>query len=243
MKFNLLLQILLIFNVNIVIADALPFKNKGQIEVEYENIDTLQLVKIGYIYENGNVKDTIYDCEGSHCFYYDSFGFLKITRYVPDSFKIIFHFKDKVLISPVLYENGNASFHKLKVSLNGIEDITPIFGTTYKNYFIAFFCTIFLELLMAFSYFTKKKIDFKNLQFIVLINCITHPILWLISANYIGFSAGNLFGEPLVFILEAFLIYSLFQPKISKGDSLYLSLLMNLISFFIGGILYFIFKN
>lgn len=234
---------LIALTVQFSFADALPFKSNEHIEVEYENIDTLQLVKIGCIYEDDSVNDTIYDCEGSKCFYYDGFRFLKMTRFVPNSFKIIFHFKDRVLVSPVLYDNGNTSFHKLKVRQNGVENITPIFGTSLRNYFLAFFSTLFIELLMAFSYFKKNKMDLSNVKYVVLINSISHPILWLISANYIGFSAGNLFGEPVVLVLEALLLLKLISPKISRTKAFYLSLLMNSMSFIIGGILYLIFRN
>ena len=152
--------------------------------------------------------------------------------------KIIFYFKNRILSSPILKQNGLNSYHHLQITDNEIKDITPIFKTSYLNYFGTLFITILIEITVALLYFEKHKISPSNLRYIIYFNLATHPILWIISANMTGFKNGNLFGEPLVFIFEALLIYKYIKPRLTIRKSFWLSLEMNLASLIIGNIFY-----
>lgn len=234
--------LLSIFNCFIVFADAIPFKSNEIIELNYSKSVINKFERIGIVYENYQTKqlDTFFDCEGSQCLIIDNENTIRLIRFVPDKFKVIIYFKDKLLVSPFLKENGNYSYHKLSISENEIEDITPIFGTSYKNYFTALIITLILELFIALIFFKLNTISYNNLIFIVVINLLTHPILWLISANIFGFYFGNTFGELFVFLAEAVLLYYFIKPIISKKNALKLSFQMNILSYIIGGLIYLI---
>ncbi len=159
-------------------------------------------------------------------------------RSVPESFQVIFYFKDKILMSPILKQNGLNSYHHLLITDNEIKDITPIFKTSYLNYFGALAMTIIIEVAVSLMYFEKHKISPSNLKYIIYFNLATHPILWIISANMTGFAIGNLIGEPIVFILEALLINKFINPRLTIRKSFWLSFQMNLASLIIGNLFY-----
>jgi hypothetical protein len=233
----------LIFSYTTIFADATPFKGEERIDIIYKTSNKLQLDSCSIIYKayKTNELDTL---SNSNCYYCirisDDMNTVRIVRIHPKEFKIIFYYENKVLISPILNQNGLNSYHQLLITNTGIENITPIFKTTYKKYLIALFITILLELTVAFIYFWRNQMRFSNLQYIVYMNLLTHPILWIIAANLTGFTIGNLLGEPMVLIIEAFFLYKLIKPQLTIKKSLWLSFQMNFISFILGGLIYFI---
>jgi len=235
------LLLLLILNYGRCFADAMPFKDKAQIDFSYKTSSPIQFDSCGIIYSNNytNQLDTFFRCDGAECIFADK-NSIHLIRLVPDKFRVVFYFGNKVLISPTLNENGLKSYHRLLITDTEVEDITPIFKTTYANYFIALSSTIALELLIAFSYFRRHKIPLTNLTYIIFVNLFTHPVLWILSANLTGFMAGNLIGEPIVMIIEARLLSGFIKPTLSVGKSTWLSIQMNLISFIVGGFIYII---
>lgn len=237
-----LLLFILVLNHDKVFADATPFKDNEQIELVYKTSNKLILDSCGVIYRNfqTNQPDTFFNCNGAECIYVLDAKNIRLIRFIPDTSKIILCFKGKTLISPALKRNGPNSYHKLLITDTEIKDITPIFKTPYLNYFIALLTTILLELLIAFIYFWRHKIPFKNLKYVIYVNLLTHPILWLISANFTGFALGNLIGEPVVVLIEGLLLYKLINSSLTIGKSIWLSFLMNVVSFIFGGLIYFV---
>lgn len=237
-----LLLFILIFNYDRAFADATPFKDKEQIVLKYKTSKTLQFDSCGIIYRNyqTNHLDTFFHCDGAECVVVTDKNNIRLIRPIPDTFKVVFYYGDKVLTSPPLEHNGLSSYHQLLITDVEVKDITPIFKTSYLNYFIALLTTILLELLIAFIYFWRRKIPFKNLAYIIYVNLLTHPILWLISANFTGFTMGNLIGEPLVVIIEGLLLYKLINSNLTIRKSIWLSFQMNIVSFVLGGLIYFI---
>ena len=241
-KFSGLLLLLLIFNNSNAFADATPFKDYEQIDIKYKTSNKLQFDSCGIIYRNHqtNLLDTFFHCEGWNCIAVADMNDIRLIRYVPDTFKVIFYFKNKILTSPVLNQNGLNSYHRLLITDIEIKDITPIFKTSYSNYFIALLTTILLELLVGLAYFRRHKIQLSKLRYIVYINLLTHPVLWIISANVTGFAIGNLIGEPIVLIIEALFLFKVIKPKLTIGNSMWLSFQMNFVSFILGGFIYFL---
>ena len=227
----------LIFNNYKAFADATPFKNVCHIDIAYRTSKTFD--SCGIIYRNIETQslDTFFNCKGYECVYVPDVNHIRLIRFVPDSFKVLFYFKDKILTSPMLIKESN-SYHRLLISDTDIKEITPIFKVPYLDYFIALTTTIILELLVVLVYFKRHKIDLSNLRFIIYCNLLTHPILWLISANIIGFSYGNLIGEPIVLIFEALYIRQFIRPNLTTRKSLWLSFQMNIVSFLLGGLVY-----
>ena len=241
-KFFLLLLFTLISNYGKAFADATPFKDNEQIDLSYRTSNKLHFDSCGIIYRNYQTSrlDTFFHCNGGECLAVADFNKIRIIRAIPDTFRVVFYFKGKVLTSPILNQNGLNSYHQLLITDTDVEDITPIFKTTYPNYFSALLTTIVLELFIALIYFKRHKIQLNKLRFIVYINLLTHPILWLVSANFTGFAIGNLIGEPLVIIFEGILLYKLIKPGLTIWKSIWLSFQMNAVSFILGGLIYFI---
>lgn len=242
-KFFGLLLLLSTLLCNKVFADAVPFKTHEQIDITYKTSDKLRFDSCGIIYwdEYTNSVDTFSGCNGYNCMKVTEKNKITLTRPIPDTFKVIFYLKDKVLTSPELHPNTGLNFYQqLQITDTDVKDITPIFKTSYQNYFIALSLTILLELLIVLIYFIRYEIPLYNLRYIIYVNLLTHPILWIISANLTGFTAGYLIGEPIVFIIEALVLSKFIIPKLTQNKSLWLSFQMNLTSFIVGGFLYYV---
>ncbi len=167
-----LLLFVLVFHGDKAFADATPFNDNERIDLSYETTNKQLFDSCGIIYRNyqTNTLDTFFHSDGGKCITVADINGIRLIRLVPDSFKIISYYKNKVLTSPVLHQNGLSSYHHLLVTDTAIKDITPVFGILYTNYFIALLTTIFLELIVAFVYFRRHKILLKNLTYIVYIN-------------------------------------------------------------------------
>jgi len=241
-KFLRLLPLFLVPGSYQAFADATPFKDNENIEITYKTSGIIRFDSCGIIYRNfeTNKNDTFFHCKGYECLVVINMNKIRVVRPIPDDFRVIFYFNNKILISPPLNQNGLNSYHHLLVTDAEIKDITPIFKTTYTNYLIALLVTIMLELLVAFIYFRRHKIQLINLRYIIYINLLTHPLLWIISANVTGFTIGNLIGEPIVLLIEAFMLYRFIIPKLTIKKSVWLSFQMNVASFILGGSIYFL---
>jgi len=99
------------------------------------------------------------------------------------------------------------------------------------NFFTAFFLTNFLEFFPF--YFLIKKPFKEKIFFLVLINSITLPLLWILLPLFFDYYLiAFIILEFVVFLAEAFLIK--FLLKLSLKNSLAVSALMNLLSAAIG---------
>ena len=223
-----------------IFADAMPFKTKAQIDISFANENILP-DSCGIICENlqTHVIDTFFNCQGITCISVNSHN-LRLTRVIPNNFRVIFCFKEKFLTSPLLSNNDFSSYHHLLISEKDVEDITPIFKTSYSNYVALLLITILLELVVAFFFFRRYKIPMVSLKYVVYGNLITHPLLWIVAANFSGFMLGMLIGEPLVFIVEALFLKMFLKHKLKTKDLYWLSFLMNAVSFFLGSLVYFL---
>lgn len=234
--------LLMAMPVSKTLADATPFKLTEKIYLSYQTSRKLTFDSCGIIYWESEIKryDTFFHCHGhQHCVVSEDENYIKLTRGVPDSFRVLLFYKEKVLVSPLLKESGLNSCHKLLVTDTAVKDITPLFGVTYAKYLLALGITIFLELLVAFLFFLRDR-AFSKLRYIVYVNLLTHPLLWLVCTKLTGFFTGSIYGEPVVIVLEALLLKGFAIKEKSFLKLLGLSAIMNLVSFFIGGSLYFI---
>ncbi|MBC7426365.1 MAG: hypothetical protein H7321_07500 [Bacteroidia bacterium] len=131
--------------------------------------------------------------------------------------------------------NYNITFEnsKLKVS----ETLTSAYFI-WIRFVISLIITLIIEYLIAS--FVLRKLSFRNqvLKSVLVINCITLPILWLATCNISGeyFLITLIAGEILVFVTEA--IYYEYRHKENMNvKSCYgLSFYCNLSSFLIGSL-------
>jgi len=116
----------------------------------------------------------------------------------------------------------------------------------YANFISSFIITIIIELLIGLIYLLIKKTisDNNNLNnntpkivlfWILLINLITLPLLW-VTSNYININyyIFTLIAELVVIMLESIFIFIVMKKTIPHKELLLLSLVMNAASFFLG---------
>ena len=129
---------------------------------------------------------------------------------------------------------GNESFI-LKLENDKLIDISPFLHYSWGAYFGSLFLTLLIEVLLGLIFFYKYQGDKTLNSYLLtffLLNIATHFSLWVIySHEYIPL----LFLELLIVIIE--FIYWKIYLRVSYEKAFLISLLTNLISLTIGGIL------
>lgn len=227
----------------IAFADASPFYSNAKIDIEYSNPDTVSLLECCVIYKNSAGSEDTSCSQRGGSVYVAAFSRdrIKIIRSIPEEFRLILKYSNGVITTPEMTKNGMNSYHRIMITGNTAKDITPIFKTTYSNYSIALLATLILELIVAGIFFFFAKISMRYLFVIALLNLLTHPLLWLITSNFTGFGTALIILEALVTAIEGYVIYRFLKGKMSLFKSLLLSVIMNVVSFIIGGGIYLLF--
>jgi len=124
-----------------------------------------------------------------------------------------------------------------------LADIAPPTKTEMSSLFIgALITTLAFELLTAFIFFKIKEIPQKLLIYVAITNIISLPLFWLaMNALHASSILAVVLGEIAVVIFEALFVFILGRKHISLANSFLLSIIMNAVSVFFGGITYFIF--
>ena len=222
-----------------VYADATPFKNHLTIEIEFKNpSDTLNDFYVFFFNTRANQIDTISECNNGEYRLFRNKNKFTLSRLIPIDFKV----KDKVFVSQSLNKSGSISYIQLQISDKGITDITLPFGVPLKDYLLAFFITLILEILTGLIYFKRKKISSINIWIIALCNLITHPLLWCTCAK-IGWYRGLVPGELVVVIFEAIFIWLFLSKHLTLRQCFRLSAYVNIVSLLLGGFLYEVIKS
>jgi hypothetical protein len=101
--------------------------------------------------------------------------------------------------------------------------------------------TLVVELVTSFIYLHVKRLSKWVLLSVIVANIISVPLLWtfvlgvsLLSRDMIFLILAMLFGEAMVVIFEAIVVYLLNRKTIKKSDAVAMSLLNNLASFLTG---------
>ncbi len=146
----LLFSLVILFTAREAPADASPFRNSAKIEIEYAVPDTSSLRECCVIYNfTASGADTSCNCTGAVCISAFDREKIKIIRSVPERFKLVLRYSDRTVITPELEYNGMNTYHKLLITGNRAEVITPVVKTRYSNYGIALFATLIIELMVS----------------------------------------------------------------------------------------------
>jgi hypothetical protein len=236
----ILIAVVILVSCSCVYGDASPFYSSARIEIEYAIPDTASLLECCVIYLNSSGGyDTACKC-GSVCVSAFDRNRIKMIRMIPEKFRLILKYNDRTVTTPELRKNGMNSYHKILIKGNNAEDITPVFKTKYSDYGIALLATLILELLIAGIFFLINKVPARYLFAVGFINLITHPLLWLTASNLTGFGTSLIWLEAIVTAVEAYFIFRILKGRMSLFKSFILSIVMNLTSFIIGGLIYLI---
>jgi len=130
-----------------------------------------------------------------------------------------------------LYQNGTATL------MAGGSNPPPI-GNGINLFGLALFLTIVIEIMVAFAYMKlrKTKKTGRVLIFVLLGNIVSLPIVWFAFIGLLG-AVGLILGEIFAIIFEGCFIYYFNKKIIKIKSALLMSLIMNLASAIIGGLI------
>ena len=241
---RILIVVLFVFGIQNVFADAMP---KGY---QLYKFDTTVKVDSLFVFESDDLKDLevldytsdkkpwVTYCEDNSCR-------AKASTY-QEYQKIVVFVNGKPMFSEVYKPKGSNPIFKASLE-NGIikvkETTSFLFKGKVGEILRALIITLILEILVGFLFFGFFK-DKKALKTIVILNCITLPLAWLLFPFVMkieGFSMAFtiIVLEILVLIAEFFGLKAVLKDH-SKRKLFLFVLVANLVSFFIGGLLYII---
>ncbi len=180
-------------------------------------------------------------CEDSECTLY----------YLPsDTFKAVFYLPalNKTFITNEINEGGYDTQYSAKLYSNGSATITtfsnPPYNPVYNPYgvyvvfMLALLLTLAIEVAVAFLYLRAVKIKNKRriLLSVVLANIISVPILWFFFVYFLAVS-GFVLGEIFAVVFEGGFVYCLNKKTIKLKRAMTMSLVMNLSSLILGGLI------
>ncbi|MCX6776265.1 MAG: hypothetical protein NT130_05455 [Candidatus Micrarchaeota archaeon] len=125
-------------------------------------------------------------------------------------------------------------------------DISPVAGWIEGAFYlaallVAMAMTLGVELVTSFIYLHLKKISKWVLLSVILANILSVPVLWIfvavVGSDMTSFLLALLFGEVVVFVFEAALIFLMNKKRIKLNDAVVMSLINNLASLILGVVL------
>jgi len=162
----------------------------------------------------------------------------------PDEFMIAVYLPSTgtTYISNEISRKNFYSSYELSISPDGTASIietTPIWRWTWLMSFIkALIITLFFEMILAMAFTETFKLPRSLLLYVLLANLISLPIVWfvfpLIRIMWLVIPLAEIFA----FVFEGWFVHHFNKKAISLKKSLLMSLLLNLVSFFIGGFVY-----
>jgi hypothetical protein len=212
----------------------------------YEHIDVPEL----NITEYDSAKDCYWcpaylawggECRRSHCnFDYMPPKEFKLAVFIPSM--------NEVFISDEVSRVNFYSTYDVNLMAGGgitIEETTSFLrsdaGANLRYFIIALIITLILELAAAWIFLLcSKKIPKKILIFVLIANLISLPVVWFIFPLIkINMALMVLLAEIFAVVFESYFLF-LTNKKIGLKKSFSLSIIMNLVSFLIGGFFVFL---
>lgn len=157
--------------------------------------------------------------------------------------RIILRFSDTILVSNVFKAKGFRSTYKVEIRDTEllVTETTSFWAAEDKaaSYFKYLLFNLIIELAFAIYFFRKWQVPMKNLQWIALANVISLAILQFIVLHFAPTFLGLVLGEILVILLEAVTYQLLIREPLTMRRSLTLSALSNVVSFFVGIVIFY----
>lgn len=188
-------------------------------------------------------------CKNSQC----QFGY-----YLPTKFRLAVFIPslNKVFISNDTVRNNFDSVFEARLTPNGISlidksvvltEATPLSqNSLIKQIVNSLLITIILELLVALIYLSVEKLPKRILWSVLLGNFISLPLFWFVLKKLIMIEELEIYSTVFLFVLElAVVVFEAvfikrFNKEITYYQSFGLSILMNLVSFFVGNLILFV---
>lgn len=101
--------------------------------------------------------------------------------------------------------------------------------------FIALCITVIVETVVALIYVVISKLSYKLLAWVLLVNTLSLPLLWITAYyNKISNDVFLWIAEIIIVLFEAWFIRKMFKQLLTWKATLILSIVMNTASYFIG---------
>jgi len=158
--------------------------------------------------------------------------------------RLVINFSDQQRQSNIFKSSSyNAQFNVRVTDTGLVVEEVPLFKRTTSGdisiFAIALVLTLILELLVAFIFVSVKKEPRSILVGVLVANLVSLPIVWLVFPYLpLHFLLVILFSELFAVLFEGYFIFLFTKKALAPVMSLILSLLMNLCSFIIGGIIF-----
>jgi hypothetical protein len=157
-------------------------------------------------------------------------------------YKLVIEFSDKTRESNVFHKTRYSSSFIVTVNQDDLQ-VTEMWSSLPYNlndqallFLVALAITLPSELFVAYVFFRVKDRPYKKMP-IVIASLISLPVVWfVIPFLKLDVYIALLLGELFAFLFEAWYLHKRIE-NISYGTSLWLSLFMNLTSFFLANIL------
>ncbi len=164
------------------------------------------------------------------------------TYFLPSEFRLALQISNKTFVTNAVSRDAMLNNYHVELYANGtalIEKIALVENHTY--FFIGAGLTILLELIGALVFVSIKKMSRTFLLVVLLANVVSLPLVWFVFPS-LSLSAALiiLVSEIAVVFLEAgiYLLNNLWsKKKLVFWQALLLSLILNAVSFFAGGLL------
>jgi hypothetical protein len=233
----------------IVHADLGP-KPTMKFRLTYQTSATTTLLS-GKLYECGEDKNCVamepFQNAGPAHFACDNNGCDSISYGYSTYQKLVFTFSDKTRESQIFKNTDFNSSYNVTVTDNSliIKKISGSNPRSVLNYIItlisfvlSLIITLIIELLVSSIYLFASRKPKKILLHVILANLISLPVVWLLvyikTPAIITVTEKLLFAEILVVIFEALFIHRLNKNSLTLKQAFWLSIVMNLASFFLG---------
>jgi len=178
-------------------------------------------------------------CSNSKC----GFGY-----FPPDRFRLGIYIPETnhTFITDAIDRNNFNSRYQVKLYSDrptSIKETTPIItASNIISFTPAFIITVLLELFVAWRFVRKNKWSKKLLGYVFLANVISLPLVWFVIP-YIHLRTSSILlmiilYELFAFVFEAYFLYWTNKKFLDLKKAFTLSLVMNAVSLFLGGILY-----
>jgi len=176
------------------------------------------------------------DCQNQKCHF---------NYHLPDKFRMAVYLPslDQVFVSDIIYRKSFNSVFSANLLTDGsieVEDVTPFLGSgaaySIGMFFVALIISLILELFVALLYLAAAKKSKKILYSVLLANAISLPIVWFVipllhKGDWFFVIAGT-----SLFLIDALVIYFINRKSLGFWSAFVMCLVMNLVSFFIGGL-------
>jgi hypothetical protein len=173
-------------------------------------------------------------------------GVCNFHYFLPSSFKLAVYLEnqDKTYVTQEIERPNFYSTYRVDISRDGtaaIKETTSILqNTNLKNFLFALVLTILFELAITGIYILIKKDKYAGLiKWVLIANIVSLPFVWFIFPLIFSLSLAILLAEIFVLFFEAFIYYK-FHKKLNYWRYFGFSVVLNILSFVLAGVLSFI---